>query len=72
MLKTRRLSHPYKGNFGDSFKQKVVDERTISLWRGNTANVHSLLPYTDRDGYWKLFAGNLASGFSAGASLVFS
>ncbi|KAL5719624.1 ADP/ATP carrier protein [Ranunculus cassubicifolius] len=85
MLKSGRLSHPYKG-IGDCFKRTMADEGAISLWRGNTANVIRYFPTQalnfafkdyfkrlfnfkkDRDGYWKWFAGNLASGGAAGAS----
>ncbi|BAT93327.1 hypothetical protein VIGAN_07227400 [Vigna angularis var. angularis] len=85
MLKTGRLSEPYKG-IGDCFKRTIADEGGASLWRGNTANVIRYFPTQalnfafkdyfkrlfnfkkDRDGYWKWFAGNLASGGAAGAS----
>ena len=85
MLKTGRLSHPYKG-IGDCFARTIKDEGMLSLWRGNTANVIRYFPTQalnfafkdyfkklfnfkkDRDGYWKWFAGNLASGGAAGAS----
>ncbi|QHO31362.1 ADP,ATP carrier protein 3 [Arachis hypogaea] len=85
MLKTGRLSEPYKG-IGDCFARTMKDEGIISLWRGNTANVIRYFPTQalnfafkdyfkrlfnfkkDKDGYWKWFAGNLASGGAAGAS----
>lgn len=85
MLKSGRLSHPYKG-IGECFGRTIKDEGVMSLWRGNTANViryfptqalnfafkdyfKSLFGYKkDKDGYWKWFAGNLASGGAAGAS----
>ncbi|KAG6762395.1 hypothetical protein POTOM_032893 [Populus tomentosa] len=85
MLKTGRLSEPYKG-IGDCFKRTIKEEGFGSLWRGNTANVIRYFPTQalnfafkdyfkrlfnfkkDRDGYWKWFAGNLASGGAAGAS----
>ncbi|KAK9720070.1 ADP/ATP carrier protein aac1 [Basidiobolus ranarum] len=88
MLKTGRLSHPYKG-VGECFSRVIKEEGTISLWRGNMANViryfptqalnfafkdyfKSLFGYKkERDGYWKWFAGNLASGGAAGASSLF-
>ncbi|KAF9080411.1 ADP,ATP carrier protein 1, mitochondrial, partial [Mortierella sp. AD031] len=38
MLKTGRLSHPYKG-ITDCFKRVIADEGIKPLWRGNTANV---------------------------------
>merc|ERR1712000_442997 len=65
MLKTGRLAEPYKG-IGDCFKRVIAEEGFGSLWRGNLANVFRY--YKDRDGYWKWFAGNLASGGAAGAS----
>ncbi|XP_059443392.1 ADP,ATP carrier protein 1, mitochondrial [Corylus avellana] len=85
MLKTGRLSEPYKG-IGDCFKRTMKDEGVVALWRGNTANVIRYFPTQalnfafkdyfkrlfnfkkDKDGYWKWFAGNLASGGAAGAS----
>lgn len=85
MLKSGRLSHPYKG-IGECFARTIKDEGVVSLWRGNLANViryfptqalnfafkdyfKSLFGYKkDKDGYWKWFAGNLASGGAAGAS----
>eukprot|EP00252_Welwitschia_mirabilis_P012908 TRINITY_DN284_c0_g1_i1.p1 TRINITY_DN284_c0_g1~~TRINITY_DN284_c0_g1_i1.p1 ORF type:complete len:390 (+),score=65.11 TRINITY_DN284_c0_g1_i1:235-1404(+) len=85
MLKSGRLSHPYKG-IGECFTRTIKDEGILSLWRGNTANVIRYFPTQalnfafkdyfkklfnfkkDRDGYWKWFAGNLASGGAAGAS----
>ncbi|KAJ8431174.1 hypothetical protein Cgig2_019850 [Carnegiea gigantea] len=89
MLKTGRLSEPYKGIF-DCFARTIKNEGVLSLWRGNTANVIRYFPTQalnfafkdyfkrlfnfnkERDGYWKWFAGNLASGGLAGAtSLVF-
>ncbi|KAI4382140.1 hypothetical protein MLD38_008139 [Melastoma candidum] len=85
MIKAGRLSEPYKG-IGDCFRRTMQEEGTMSLWRGNTANVIRYFPTQalnfafkdyfkrlfnfkkDRDGYWKWFAGNLASGGMAGAS----
>ncbi|KAK3423047.1 hypothetical protein EUGRSUZ_G03387 [Eucalyptus grandis] len=78
MIKTGRLSEPYKG-IGDCFGRTIKDEGFGSLWRGNTANVIRYFPTQDyfkrlfnfkkdKDGYWKWFAGNLASGGAAGAS----
>ncbi|RVX02946.1 ADP,ATP carrier protein 1, mitochondrial [Vitis vinifera] len=77
MIKTGRLSEPYKG-IGECFSRTIKDEGFMSLWRGNTANAlnFAFKDYfkrlfnfkKDRDGYWKWFAGNLASGGAAGAS----
>jgi len=89
MIKSGRLATPYKGIL-DCFGRVIKEEGTVSLWRGNLANVIRYFPTQalnfafrdyfkklfgfnkDRDGYWKWFAGNLASGGAAGASsLVF-
>ncbi|GAA0150119.1 transfer/carrier protein [Lithospermum erythrorhizon] len=43
MLKTGRLSHPYKG-ITDCFSRTVTEEGVVSLWRGNTANVIRYFP----------------------------
>ncbi|KAG0214476.1 ADP/ATP carrier protein [Mortierella sp. GBA30] len=43
MLKTGRLSHPYRG-ITDCFKRVVAEEGVTSLWRGNTANVIRYFP----------------------------
>ena len=43
MLKTGRLSEPYKG-IGDCFARTIKDEGVLSLWRGNTANVIRYFP----------------------------
>ncbi|KAF9573843.1 ADP/ATP carrier protein [Mortierella alpina] len=43
MLKSGRLSHPYKG-ITDCFKRVVADEGVISLWRGNNTNVIRYFP----------------------------
>ncbi|KAI5063059.1 hypothetical protein GOP47_0022183 [Adiantum capillus-veneris] len=85
MLKTGRLSKPYKGII-NCFKRTIAEEGVLSLWRGNTANVLRYFPTQalnfsfkdyfkqlfnfkkERDGYWKWFSGNLASGGAAGAS----
>jgi solute carrier family 25 (adenine nucleotide translocator) protein 4/5/6/31 len=92
MIKQGRLTTPYKG-IADCFKRVMAEEGTISLWRGNLANVIRYFPTQalnfafkdqfkrmfgynkDKDGYWKWFAGNLASGGLAGAAsltLVYS
>ncbi|KAH9625181.1 hypothetical protein KSS87_002071 [Heliosperma pusillum] len=80
MLKAGRLSQPYKG-IGDCFGRTIQEEGMLALWRGNTANAlnFAFKDYfkrmfnfkKDRDGYWKWFAGNLASGGAAGASSLF-
>lgn len=43
MLKTGRLSEPYKG-IGECFGRTIKDEGVMSLWRGNTANVIRYFP----------------------------
>ena len=43
MLKTGRLSQPYKG-IGDCFSRTIKDEGILLLWRGNTANVIRYFP----------------------------
>jgi len=88
MIKSGRLSEPYKG-ISDCFKRVVAEEGFGSLWRGNMANVLRYFPTqalnfafkdqfkrmfnykVDKDGYWKWFAGNLASGGLAGATSLF-
>jgi len=89
MLKTGRLTEPYKG-IGECFSRVIKEEGTGALWRGNLANVLRYFPTQAlniafkeqfkrmfgfsqaKDGYWKWFAGNLASGGAAGAcSLLF-
>jgi len=89
MLKTGRLSEPYKG-IGDCFLRVTKEEGVVALWRGNMANVIRYFPTQalnfafkdqfkrmfgfskEKDGYWKWFGGNLASGGAAGAcSLLF-
>ncbi|KAJ8500296.1 hypothetical protein OPV22_010848 [Ensete ventricosum] len=83
MIKTGRLSEPYKG-ITDCFGRTIRDEGVASLWRGNTANVIRYFPTQafnfafkdyfkrmfnfkkDKDGYWKWFAGNLASAKKGG------
>jgi len=84
MLKTGRLSHPYKG-IVDCFRRVVADEGLSPLWRGNTANVIRYFPtqalnfafkdyfkalfnFKKDESYGTWFAGNLASGGLAGAS----
>ncbi|KAM7497206.1 hypothetical protein LguiA_021620 [Lonicera macranthoides] len=43
MLKTGRLSEPYKG-IGECFSRTIKEEGFVSLWRGNTANVIRYFP----------------------------
>lgn len=43
MLKTGRLSEPYKG-IGECFSRTIKEEGFGSLWRGNTANVIRYFP----------------------------
>lgn len=59
MLKTGRLSAPYKG-IGDCFKRTMADEGALALWRGNTANVIRYFPtqalnFAFKDKFKKLF-----------------
>ncbi|PHT32882.1 ADP,ATP carrier protein, mitochondrial [Capsicum baccatum] len=62
MIKTGRLSEPYKG-IGDCFKRTMQDEEAVVLWRRNTANVICYFPTQ--------FAGNTASSGAAGTSSLF-
>jgi len=43
MLKSGRLATPY-GGIVDCFKRVLAEEGTVSLWRGNTANVIRYFP----------------------------
>jgi solute carrier family 25 (adenine nucleotide translocator) protein 4/5/6/31 len=43
MIKAGRLSEPYKG-IGDCFRRVIKEEGTVSLWRGNGANVIRYFP----------------------------
>lgn len=43
MIKQGRLSTPYKG-VGDCFRRVIAEEGTVSLWRGNWANVLRYFP----------------------------
>lgn len=43
MIKTGRLSHPYKG-IGDCFSRTIKEEGVLSLWRSNTTNVIRYFP----------------------------
>jgi solute carrier family 25 (adenine nucleotide translocator) protein 4/5/6/31 len=88
MLKTGRLSEPYKG-ISDCFMRVTKEEGVVNLWRGNMANVIRYFPTQalnfafkdqfkrmfgfskEKDGYWKWFGGNLASGGAAGACSLF-
>lgn len=59
MLKTGRLSEPYKG-IGDCFARTIKDEGFLSLWRGNTANVIRYFPtqalnFAFKDYFKKMF-----------------
>ncbi|CAN1263742.1 ADP,ATP carrier protein, mitochondrial [Linum perenne] len=68
MIKAGRLSEPYKG-IGDCFTRTMKDEGMVSLWRDYFKRLFNFKK--ERDGYWKWFAGNLASGGAAGASSLF-
>ncbi|KAF9971541.1 ADP/ATP carrier protein [Actinomortierella ambigua] len=87
MLKTGRLSHPYKG-IGDCFRRVVAEEGASQLWRGNTANViryfptqalnfafrdyfKSMIKVKKEEGYGKWFAANIANGAAAGSVSLF-
>ncbi|CAO3569997.1 unnamed protein product [Mortierella alpina] len=59
MLKSGRLSHPYRG-ITDCFKRVVADEGVLSLWRGNNTNVIRYFPtqalnFAFRDYYKAMF-----------------
>jgi len=43
MLKSGRLATPYKG-IADCFSRVIAEERIVSLWRGNLANVMRYFP----------------------------
>ncbi|KAL0371126.1 UNVERIFIED_CONTAM: ADP,ATP carrier protein, mitochondrial [Sesamum angustifolium] len=78
MIKAGRLSEPYKG-IGDCFKRTIqrkdlvhCGEETLQMLFV-TSQLRTIFKRLfnfkkDRDGYWKWFAGNLASGGAAGAS----
>jgi Mitochondrial carrier protein len=60
MLKSGRLDRKYNG-IGDAFRRTVQAEGTLSLWRGNTANVIRYFPtqalnFAFRDTYKSMFA----------------
>jgi solute carrier family 25 (adenine nucleotide translocator) protein 4/5/6/31 len=59
MIKNGRLDRRYAG-IGDCFKRTIADEGTMSLWRGNTANVIRYFPtqalnFAFRDKFKKMF-----------------
>lgn len=59
MIKTGRLDRRYTG-IGDCFRKTIADEGTMSLWRGNTANVIRYFPtqalnFACKDKYKKMF-----------------
>jgi len=59
MIKQGRLDRKYNGII-DCFKRTMADEGTISLWRGNTANVIRYFPtqalnFAFRDKFKKMF-----------------
>lgn len=60
MLKSGRLDRKYNG-IGDAFRRTIAAEGTLSLWRGNTANVIRYFPtqalnFAFRDTYKSMFA----------------
>jgi solute carrier family 25 (adenine nucleotide translocator) protein 4/5/6/31 len=62
MLKSGRLSEPYKG-IGDCFKRVIAEEGVGSLWRGNLANVVRYFPtqalnFAFKDQYKRMFNFN--------------
>jgi solute carrier family 25 (adenine nucleotide translocator) protein 4/5/6/31 len=59
MLKTGRLDRRY-GGIVDCFRRTIASEGTLSLWRGNTANVIRYFPtqalnFAFKDKYKKMF-----------------
>jgi len=59
MIKAGRLDRKYNG-IVDCFKRTLADEGTVSLWRGNTANVIRYFPtqalnFAFRDKFKKMF-----------------
>ncbi|KAL7269200.1 ADP/ATP carrier protein [Rhizina undulata] len=59
MIKQGRLDRKYNG-IVDCFKRTIADEGTLSLWRGNTANVIRYFPtqalnFAFRDKFKKMF-----------------
>lgn len=62
MLKSGRLSEPYKG-IGDCFKRVIAEEGVTSLWRGNLANVLRYFPtqalnFAFKDQFKRMFGYN--------------
>ena len=62
MLKSGRLSHPYKG-IGECFSRTINDEGMLSLWRGNWTNVIRYFPtqalnFAFKDYFKSLFGFN--------------
>lgn len=60
MLKTGRLDRKYDG-IVECFRRTIKNEGTVSLWRGNTANVIRYFPtqalnFAFRDTYKSMFA----------------
>lgn len=67
MIKHGRLTHRYNG-IVDTFRRTVADEGTLSLWRGNTANVIRYFPtqalsFAFRDKFKAMFGFKKSEGY---------
>ncbi|TXG47418.1 hypothetical protein EZV62_026712 [Acer yangbiense] len=86
MIKSGRLSYPYKG-IADCFARTVRTEGIISLWKGNSThlmgiaikkflsesalvNCLSLFNYKKEDGFWKKLNGLLAAYGVSSAAIL--
>jgi len=64
MIKQGRLATPYKG-IGECFSRVIAEEGTMSLWRGNTANVLRYFPtqalnFAFKDYFKRMFSFTVA------------